>query len=617
MTRDAHDAEDATQAAFLTLAAKGRLNGEIHAPEAWLRKVGHRLALDLIRSKKRRNNRENQRSKMTSEVRPIDSSQSADNSETRSILHEELAKLPAGYRMPLILHYFGGLSREEMSDQLRIKPSTLGVRLHRAREQLKKRMARRGINMPMAALTLFLGETVRQRITDSIVAQTTSSIASIGTSHGLGFATVGSSIGSMQSSIISSNLIASSIRDVLASVATSKLKVGVVAFVAALSFGMNSPSIARLIPESIVQQIKRIKLSDFFNDFNPNLKPAQLKSPAPVLTSQTEQITPTLREFNNTFARADNSFQPYIPATSFNPVPIVTDLKPITIASIGARSVDDIAPTFTTSVPTARRIDTAPRTITNTPITTNSSFTSISSGPKAFRASSNSNVNRATTSNDIVRSNSSNSSSSDKSFRIGETTSNGRRASDGKNVSGAIISTPDFSDSSDTTSNGTRASSTGSKPNSGASIPPKPPKVTIDPPKQTTQNNSVAIPQSVDSILSTPSYLSSSSSSSSSSSNSNSNSNDYWTTNSSTNAPTGSSTPTAEINQFTISSVAVTDELHATHVARPGAFDLLLGDVESASFTETVRFSGTPDAFGGYNFATMREDQLSEAASVL
>jgi DNA-directed RNA polymerase specialized sigma24 family protein len=43
---------------------------------------------------------------------------------------EELNQLPAKYRMPLVMHYFGGLSREEMAEQLGWQPSRpLGVRV--------------------------------------------------------------------------------------------------------------------------------------------------------------------------------------------------------------------------------------------------------------------------------------------------------------------------------------------------------------------------------------------------------------------------------------------------------------------------------------------------------
>ena len=62
VTHDAHDAEDATQATFLTLAVHARTTGKIRFVGPWLRKVSHRLALDIRRSKKRRVAREERHS---------------------------------------------------------------------------------------------------------------------------------------------------------------------------------------------------------------------------------------------------------------------------------------------------------------------------------------------------------------------------------------------------------------------------------------------------------------------------------------------------------------------------------------------------------------------------
>ena len=50
-------------------------------------------------------------------------------------------------RMPLILHYFGGMNREEMAKELGVKPGTLAVRMHRGREMLGKHLTRRGVHL--------------------------------------------------------------------------------------------------------------------------------------------------------------------------------------------------------------------------------------------------------------------------------------------------------------------------------------------------------------------------------------------------------------------------------------------------------------------------------------
>lgn len=598
VTRDAHDAEDATQATFLTLAAKGKLNGEIHAPEAWLRKVGHRLALDLIRSKKRRSNRETLRSKMTSEIRPIDSSQKADNSETKSILHEELAKLPSGYRMPLILHYFGGLSREEMSDQLRIKPSTLGVRLHRAREQLRKRMARRGVNMPLAALSIFLGEAVRQRIADSIVAQCGSSIASISTSNGIGLG----SISAMQSSLISSSLIASSVRDVMASIATSKVKIGALTLMAMLSFGINAPSLAQLIPEKLVERIKQIRLRDFFENLEPKL-PKSIQVDVPRLVVTSEPVVKPIEPIKPTRSVAQSNRAIYVLTPSIKPSAVGDEIRPVVLASIGARPGDDVAPEFSTRLPGPTRLETQSPALTQPSNTAPRSFAAISSSSNSHRSKGN---RVAARSAQIVPDRSSSLAVS--SFRVGQTRANGRRASDGMNVAGAVIASPGFDLSNETGTELIASGSDGMQTVPSMAVPPKPPTVVIE------ESNSVASNDQTTSGSYQSASVSSGPHDVAPPNNLTGDSTSQTTGASVTIASNPSQSPVpSEQHQFSISSIDTMSR--RAPLARPGVVDEPIESTDG--ITETVHFRGTPDAFGGYDFASMSASQLAMAAEAL
>lgn len=56
----------------------------------------------------------------------------------RQTLESHLLQLDPKYREPLILYYLEGMDYKEISDILQIPVSTVGVRLGRAREQLKK-----------------------------------------------------------------------------------------------------------------------------------------------------------------------------------------------------------------------------------------------------------------------------------------------------------------------------------------------------------------------------------------------------------------------------------------------------------------------------------------------
>lgn len=56
----------------------------------------------------------------------------------KSILDKSLDKLKPKYREILILHYLEALSYKEIADVLRIPPSTVGVRIKRGKDAIKK-----------------------------------------------------------------------------------------------------------------------------------------------------------------------------------------------------------------------------------------------------------------------------------------------------------------------------------------------------------------------------------------------------------------------------------------------------------------------------------------------
>lgn len=327
VTRDPHDAEDATQATFLTLASKSRLNGEIRQPEAWLRKVAHRLSLDLIRSKKRRINRENLRSEMTSEEAPLDSSDHAGNGELKGILNEELAKLPASYRMPLILHYFGGLSREEMAVQLKLKPSTLGVRLHRAREQLRKRLSTRGIALPSVAFTALLTETVRNSVCSHLMSRTAEQASAI-------------ALGQASAPVFTAGPGVHSFRLVTDLIGGSKLKVLLSSLVLGSAISITSGQVHQLLPKFIRDLIPSFR--------TPSIPKIEFKIPAPRLVADAQPATvdpfivlPATPSFEvsslpaTPVANAASS----TPETSFFAGPIVAKSVPIPPVKIATAAV--------------------------------------------------------------------------------------------------------------------------------------------------------------------------------------------------------------------------------------------------------------------------------------
>ncbi len=149
---DAHEAEDAFQATFLVLARKAATVVRREKVASWLYGVAVRTAKEARGRAARRRARE-ERVSTPIHVEPPDD---AFPDELRDILDEELARLPARHRGPVVLCELEGLPRPEAARRLGIPEGTLSSRLARAKARLRDRLARRGVALPVAALSTIL-----------------------------------------------------------------------------------------------------------------------------------------------------------------------------------------------------------------------------------------------------------------------------------------------------------------------------------------------------------------------------------------------------------------------------------------------------------------------------
>ena len=69
-------------------------------------------------------------------------------SEAWAILSEEIARLPETYRAPVVLCYLEAMSYQAAAASLGVTEDTVRGRLARARERLRKSLARRGVEVP-------------------------------------------------------------------------------------------------------------------------------------------------------------------------------------------------------------------------------------------------------------------------------------------------------------------------------------------------------------------------------------------------------------------------------------------------------------------------------------
>lgn len=153
---DRHEAEDAFQATFLVLVRKSaslRQPGQL-AP--WLHKVALRIALRLRRGAYRR--RPLPEGLDVAETQAPEPLERLACQEVRSILDEEIERLPRKYRLPVVLCYLEGQSYTEAARALGWPAGTVSVRLARARQKLRIRFVRRGLGLSASLAGGLLGE---------------------------------------------------------------------------------------------------------------------------------------------------------------------------------------------------------------------------------------------------------------------------------------------------------------------------------------------------------------------------------------------------------------------------------------------------------------------------
>ncbi|WZP00150.1 sigma-70 family RNA polymerase sigma factor [Isosphaeraceae bacterium EP7] len=146
------DADDAFQAVFLILARKAPSLRSPDALKPWLYGVAVRTSREARRHSSRRRDMEGG----TFDATNIPSTTATDpnHADLLALLDEELTRLPARYRTPLMLCDLEGTSRQDAARQLNLPEGTLSSRLSRGRTLLRDRLIRRGITTPAGLLPL-------------------------------------------------------------------------------------------------------------------------------------------------------------------------------------------------------------------------------------------------------------------------------------------------------------------------------------------------------------------------------------------------------------------------------------------------------------------------------
>lgn len=159
---DRHLAEDAFQATFLILARRARSIYKSDWLGNWLYGVASRTArcarLRLARRRKREEVATMARAGPGVSVEPTvpAAEEAVILRDQARVLHGEIERLPDAFRLPVVLCYLEGLTVHEAARRLQCSHGTVRSRMARAREKLRRGLARRGVVMPAAALALVL-----------------------------------------------------------------------------------------------------------------------------------------------------------------------------------------------------------------------------------------------------------------------------------------------------------------------------------------------------------------------------------------------------------------------------------------------------------------------------
>lgn len=146
--RNATEAEDVTQECFETLAQVHK--GPKRHLGAWLHAVATNRSLNRLRAEKRRRERE---------ARFATSYKSGAGTEWEEIygyVDEAIERLPEELRIPVVAHFLENQSHAAIAQALGVSPRTVGYRIEKGIELIRKALKKRGVQVATTALAAMM-----------------------------------------------------------------------------------------------------------------------------------------------------------------------------------------------------------------------------------------------------------------------------------------------------------------------------------------------------------------------------------------------------------------------------------------------------------------------------
>ncbi len=140
MVRDANEAEDLTQEAFLRAHRERETLEDPAAILSWLYRIATHVALDRLRQRTTLAARESKVDPADLDLAEADVpalEQGLEQGQMSACVQRFLVDLPDSYRSVILLHDVHGLTGPEIASVLEISLPTVKIRLHRARSRLK------------------------------------------------------------------------------------------------------------------------------------------------------------------------------------------------------------------------------------------------------------------------------------------------------------------------------------------------------------------------------------------------------------------------------------------------------------------------------------------------
>lgn len=146
ITKDPYLAQDVLQETFIKVFNNINKLDDGDKMKAWISTITTRTAIDFIRKKKRGNefdldNVDNNKDIINDLHITVEDV--VDKNFTIRLIREEIAHLSPDHRNVLYLKYVVDLSNQEIAAHLELNEGTVKTRIHRAKQQLKKKLQKK------------------------------------------------------------------------------------------------------------------------------------------------------------------------------------------------------------------------------------------------------------------------------------------------------------------------------------------------------------------------------------------------------------------------------------------------------------------------------------------